>query len=96
VHQSWSSISLRSWTAFSFSTFVSGGIAFTLWYQGVQTIGVTRTVVYHYIVPFVAVLFAALFLGERISFLQIIGGITILAGVYIVQRNKPEGVKVGR
>jgi drug/metabolite transporter (DMT)-like permease len=85
LHQSWSSVSVRSWAAFSFSAFVSGGIAFTLWYQGVQTIGVTRTVVYHYIVPFVAVLFAALFLGERIAFLQIIGGISILAGVYLVQ-----------
>ncbi|MCK9419871.1 MAG: DMT family transporter [Nitrospirae bacterium] len=85
LHQSWSSVSIRSWAAFAFSTFVAGGIAFTLWYQGVQTIGVTRTVVYHYIVPFVAVLFAALFLGEMITFLQIIGGMTILAGVYIVQ-----------
>jgi drug/metabolite transporter (DMT)-like permease len=85
LHQSWSSVPFRSWAAFSFSAFVSGGIAFTLWYQGVQSIGVARTVVYHYIVPFVAVLFAALFLGERITFLQIIGGITILAGVYLVQ-----------
>jgi drug/metabolite transporter (DMT)-like permease len=96
VHQSWSSISLRSWAAFSFSTFISGGIAFTLWYQGVQTIGVTRTVVYHYIVPFVAVLFAALFLEERIAFLQIVGGVSILAGVYLVQRERSEGVRFGR
>ena len=87
LHQSWSSVPLRSWAAFSFSTFVSGGIAFTLWYHGVKTIGVTRTVVYHYIVPFVAVVFAALFLGERITFLQIIGGCAILAGVYLVQSN---------
>jgi len=85
LHQSWRSVPVRSWAAFSFSTFISGGIAFTLWYQGVQSIGVTRTVVYHYIVPLVAVLFAALFLGERITFLQIIGGITILAGVSLVQ-----------
>ncbi len=86
LHQSWSSVSVWSWAAFAFSTFVSGGIAFTLWYQGVQTIGVTRTVVYHYIVPFVAVLFAAFFLGERITFLQIFGGLSILAGVYLVRR----------
>ena len=64
LHQSWTAVSVRSWTAFAFSTFISGGIAFTLWYQGVQRIGVSRTIVYHYIVPFVAVLFAALFLGE--------------------------------
>jgi drug/metabolite transporter (DMT)-like permease len=36
-------------------------------------------------VPFVAVLFAALFLGERITFYQITGGISILTGVYLVQ-----------
>ena len=60
-----------------------------------QTIGVTRTVVYNYIVPFVAVLFAALFLGEMITFTQIIGGIFILGGVYLVQRDKPEGGKLG-
>jgi drug/metabolite transporter (DMT)-like permease len=89
LDQSWSSISIGSWTAFSFSTFISGGIAFTLWYQGVKKIGVTRTIAYHYLVPFVAVLFAALFLGERIGILQIAGGILILSGVYLVQsKNK--------
>jgi drug/metabolite transporter (DMT)-like permease len=92
LHQSWSSVSVQSWAAFAFSTFISGGIAFTLWYQGVQMIGVTRTVVYHYIVPFVAVLFAAFFLGERITFLQITGGTAILAGVYLAQRVRPVGV----
>jgi drug/metabolite transporter (DMT)-like permease len=91
LHQSWSSVSVRSWAAFAFSTFISGGIAFTLWYQGVQMIGVTRTVVYHYIVPFVAVLFATFFLGERITFLQITGGTAILAGVYLAQRVRPVG-----
>ena len=91
LHQSWSSVSVQSWAAFAFSTFISGGIAFTLWYQGVQMIGVTRTVVYHYIVPFVAVLFAAFFLGERITFLQITGGTAILAGVYLAQRVRPVG-----
>jgi drug/metabolite transporter (DMT)-like permease len=89
--QSWSGVSVQAWEAFGFSTFVSGGIAFSLWYQGVQRLGVTRTVVYHYFVPFFAVIFAALFLGEQISIVQIIGGIGILAGVALVQntRNDP-------
>jgi len=96
LHQPWSIVSARSWAALAFSAFISGGVAFTLWYQGVQRIGVTRTIVYHYIVPLVAVLFAALFLEERITFLQITGGISILAGVYLVQRKKPEGVQGGK
>ena len=89
-------MSVRSWAALAFSAFISGGVGFTLWYQGVKKIGVTRTVVYHYIVPFVAVLFAALFLGERITVPQIAGGVSILAGVYLVQRRKPEVVTGGR
>jgi drug/metabolite transporter (DMT)-like permease len=95
LHQSWCTVSARSWAAFMFSAFISGGLAFTLWYQGVQTIGVTRTVVYHYIVPFVAVLFAAVFLDEMITFLKVLGGIFILAGVYLVQKERVEGGKMG-
>lgn len=85
LHQSWDTVSIRSWSAFCFSTFISGGVAFTFWYQGVKRLGVTRTVAYHYLVPFVAVVFAAWFLNERITLLQVIGGGLILAGVFLVQ-----------
>jgi len=86
LHQSWGSISFPAWAALAFSAIVSGGIAFTLWYDGVKKLGVARTSVYHYIVPFVAVAFAALFLGERITFTQVLGGVLTLTGVYLVQR----------
>ncbi len=93
--QSWSSISAGAWAALGFAAFISGGIAFTLWYEGVKKIGVTRTIVYHYLVPLVAVLFAVLFLKERITVMTVLGGILILTGVYLVQRRKPEGAKAG-
>jgi drug/metabolite transporter (DMT)-like permease len=83
--QTWRSIPLQSWGALGFAAFFGGGLAYTLWYQGVQQLGVTKTIVYHYLMPFVAVLFAALFLHEQITFLQIFGGCSILAGVYLVQ-----------
>jgi len=88
--QSWTAISPQSWAAFGFSAIVSAGIAFSLWYQGVRRLGVTRTIAYHYLVPFVAVVFAVLFLGERITLLQVAGGIAIIGGVALVQRVKPE------
>lgn len=91
ARQSWGAITLSAWSALGFSAIVSGGIAFSLWYRGVKRIGVTRTIVYHYLVPFVAVIFAALFLGERITAPQIIGGAAVLAGVYLVQRRKEKG-----
>lgn len=86
VLQSWSGISIQSWLALCFCAFIAAGVAFTLWYQGVKQIGVTRTVVYHYLMPCVAVVFAALVLGERITLLQVLGGAAILVGVLIVQK----------
>lgn len=85
LRQDWTGIPVRAWLALGFTAFISAGIAFSLWYQGVKRIGVTRTMVYHYLMPFAAVLFAALFLGEQITLRTIAGGIAILAGVALVQ-----------
>jgi drug/metabolite transporter (DMT)-like permease len=91
LRQSWTSVSVRSWLALGFAAFISAGIAFSLWYQGVKRIGVTRTMVYHYIMPLTAVAFAAVFLGERISGQTILGGASILLGIALVQRMKLPG-----
>jgi len=85
VRQSWTGISFQSWFALGFAAFFSAGVAFTLWYQGVKRIGVTRTIVYQYLVPCVAVIVAVFFLGEQISMLQLLGGIAILVGVFLAQ-----------
>ena len=74
----------------AFAAFLAAGVAYVFWYQGVKRIGVTRTMVYHYIMPFAAVFFAAYALEERITLLQIAGGSSILAGVYLVQKKTPD------
>ncbi len=86
-NQSWAGISLLSWSALVFASFIAGGIAYVFWYQGVKELGVTRTMAYHYLMPFAAVLFAAV-LGEKITLFQLVGGTAILLGVYLVQLEK--------
>jgi drug/metabolite transporter (DMT)-like permease len=86
--QSWRAVSLGSWTALAFAALIGGGVAYVLWYEGVRRIGVTRTIAYHYLVPLVAVIVAALFLGERITALTMLGGLAILAGVALVQSKR--------
>ena len=53
---------------------------------------------YHYLMPFAAILFAASFLGERITAPQIAGGIAVLTGVYLVQLkyNRTDGGETRR
>lgn len=85
LNQPWAAVTGLSWLAMAFAAFIAAGIAYSLWYQGVQRIGITRTMVYHYIMPFAAVLFAGVVIGEEITVLQITGGIAVLMGVYLVQ-----------
>ena len=87
--QPWHALSPGSWAALAFAAWIGGGMAYVFWYEGVRRIGVTRTIAYHYLVPFVAVIAAALFLGERVTSLTILGGIAILAGVALVQSKGP-------
>lgn len=89
IAQPWHSVSLLSWSALMFAALIAAGIAYVLWYQGIQRIGVTRTMTYHYLMPIAAVIFAALFLHERIALLQMIGGASILLGIFLVQSKYP-------
>lgn len=59
-----------------------------MWYVGVQKIGASHTMVYMYITPRVAVLFAAVWADEYVSFQQIIGGIIIFFGLWFVKSEK--------
>jgi drug/metabolite transporter (DMT)-like permease len=49
---------------------------------GVRTIGVSRTVVFVYLVPVLTAALAAILLGERFELAQGFGGAAVLAGVY--------------
>lgn len=86
VRQSWSAIPAGSWAGLGFAALVGAAAAYVLWYEGVKRIGATRTIAYHYLVPFIAVLVSALFLGDAVKPLTIVGGVAIIGGVALVQR----------
>jgi drug/metabolite transporter (DMT)-like permease len=88
ARQCWRSVPADAWAAVVFAALVGAAAAYVLWYEGVKRIGATRTIAYHYLVPFIAVLVSALFLGESISPLTVVGGASIIGGVALVQRNR--------
>lgn len=58
----------------------------TLWQRAVQQVGPGRTLVYLYLEPVLALILAALFLGERLTPTQAIGGVLAIGGVMLVQK----------
>lgn len=63
--------------------FINTGAAYLLYFSSMQKLDVQTTAIFCYIDPISAILLSAIFLGETMGVLQIIGGILILGAAYI-------------
>lgn len=67
---------------------VSTGIAYALWNTGVKILGGSHAAIYQNVVTLVAVTGGWLFLREQTQWVQIAGGLTIIAGVLLMRRGR--------
>jgi drug/metabolite transporter (DMT)-like permease len=74
-------IPLQSWLYACILGVFCTGVAFILYFQLLEKVGVVRTVVVTYLVPVFAMLWGTLFLAETITLKMLIGAVLILAGV---------------
>ena len=63
-------------------------VAFLSWNSGVVALGANRAGIYLNFIPVFATLFAVLFLDEQLLIVQVLGGITVVAGVIISTTKK--------
>jgi drug/metabolite transporter (DMT)-like permease len=61
-------------------------IAWVTWFKAIERIGVIRTETLFFLTPLSGIVSSAIFLGERITRITMLGVMCILAGVYMVQR----------
>jgi len=74
--------------AFTYTTLFPGLIATWVWFMLVNRIGTTRASTFHFLNPFFGVLVAAVFLGERLGPLDIVGVAIIAVSILVVQRER--------
>lgn len=82
----WGGVPGAAWGGLLYAVVISGALGHVFWYEGLGRIGVTRTLVYQFLVPVWAVIFNHLALGERLFPQQLLGGALILWGVHRVLR----------
>lgn len=82
----WSAISTGAWAAVGFTGMFGIGLAYVLWYRGVERIGNTRTAIYSNLDPVLALLVAWPWLGEVPTPWQIVGAAVIIGGVMMARR----------
>ena len=77
-----------NWMNIAFLGFLASAASFVLWSTACRTIGVVKMTVSLYLTPIVGVVFAAMFLGERVTRLEVVGGFVILVGVALATKVK--------
>jgi drug/metabolite transporter (DMT)-like permease len=79
------SISAGSWIGVAYAGLFAIGLAYLLWYRGVEKLGNNRTAIYSNLVPVAALFTAWLWLGEIPHRLQLVGAGVIIAGLVVAR-----------
>ena len=74
------------WIAILFLGILCSGVAYIFWYDALKDLPVVQTGAFLYLEPFVTLIVASIVIREAILLASIIGGITILIGVWLVNR----------
>ena len=72
-----------NWLNRGFLGLLASAASFAMWNYACNALGVVRATIGLYLTPIVGVVFAALFLGERLTVMSSIGGLIIIIGVVI-------------
>jgi drug/metabolite transporter (DMT)-like permease len=80
------SIPWNGWIAIAFLGIFCSGIAYIFWYDALKVLPAAQTGAFLYLEPMITVIVAALILREAILLATLVGGITILIGVWLVNR----------
>jgi drug/metabolite transporter (DMT)-like permease len=81
-----SSIPWDGWFAILFLGILCSGLAYIFWYDALKDLPIAQTGAFLYLEPIVTVIVASIVLAEPLLLASAIGGITILVGVWLVNR----------
>jgi drug/metabolite transporter (DMT)-like permease len=86
------SIPWNGWTAITFLGVFCSGIAYIFWYDVLKILPVAQTGAFLYLEPIITVIVAALVLREALLLASLVGGITVLIGVWLVNLEQRQRV----
>ena len=82
----WMLLDWRVWTSVFYLGAFGTVLGFIWYYQGIQTVGPSRTAIFTNLVPAFGVLFSAAMLGEPILISMVVGGLIAVLGVSLVNK----------
>mgnify|MGYP001209389799 CR=1 FL=1 len=80
-------VDLLSWIALLYTAVVTSGIAYPVWFWALKYLEASRLSVFIFLQPLLATALSYIFLSEQLTRNFVVGGIIVLAGVFIAERN---------
>ena len=77
------------WVIFVLAVFGPLVLTNVLWFTAIDRVGPSRASLYANLQPFLGAMFALLLLSERMTVLQVVGGLAIAAGIVLARRRRP-------
>jgi drug/metabolite transporter (DMT)-like permease len=77
-------LSARGWVSVAFLGILCSGVAYVFWYDALSLLPSSQVGSFLYLEPLVTVGIAAAMLGEKLTAATLLGGLTILLGVWMV------------
>jgi drug/metabolite transporter (DMT)-like permease len=87
--QDWSSLGWLPWLCLGFALLGPLVLTNILWFTAIDQVGPSRATLFANLQPFVAAIFALAILSERITTLQIVGGLAIGLGIVLSRLQRP-------
>jgi drug/metabolite transporter (DMT)-like permease len=85
--QDYGAISAGGWAALGYSLFFSLVFTNIMWFGAIHKGGAARATALLPLQPLVGAIVAAVFLGERIAMLELVGGVVVVAGIVLTRRD---------
>ena len=79
-------LSLNGWLGVAFLGIFCSGFAYIFWYDALKVIPAAQVGIFLSFEPFITLVVAGVLLGESFSLVGLLGGLIILAGVWLVNR----------
>jgi drug/metabolite transporter (DMT)-like permease len=88
IDAQWRRIPWQSWTAVIYMAVFSSAVAYVLYFWLLKYLQASQLAAFTYLLPVIATVLGIVWLGERGSIMQIVGGALALAGVYWIESGR--------
>src|SRR5207248_1318845 len=92
--QDWGAVGWLDWVCLGYALLGPLALTNVLWFTAIDHVGPSRATLFANLQPFVAAIFALAILSERSTWLQILGGVAIGAGILLCRVRRPRRAEV--